>query len=152
HGLFDDAVMREDIGLPFRRGRAVAAHRRKDEWPHTLRAPVVGDCARDGGDVCNAPAAHSDGNARAGLQAGSKCCRGKLSLNGARDTVHTAVGKVLADQEQAGIRHGSIIQATPLRFRQASYAWAFCGRTSARWVWWRAPCPPARGRWRELRA
>ena len=43
---FDDAVMRQHVGLAFGGGGAVAAHRREDERAHALRFPVIAPTAR----------------------------------------------------------------------------------------------------------
>ena len=67
HGLRDDAVMRQDIGLAFGGRRAVAAHGGKQKRLRALRFPKVDHRAHNGGDVADAPAAHANGDARSGL-------------------------------------------------------------------------------------
>jgi hypothetical protein len=66
HGFFDDAVVREHVRLAFGRGRAVASHGREDERVHAAVFPEPDHRLHDGGDVGDAAAADSDGDARAG--------------------------------------------------------------------------------------
>jgi hypothetical protein len=57
-----------------------------------------------------ATAAHSDGNARSGLQPRSESTGGKLCAHSAGDIDNPAIGELLANHEQAGKLHdGSIL-------------------------------------------
>ena len=109
HGLLDDAVVREHVGLAFRSGGAVAPHGGKDEWLHAARDPVLRDRSGDGRDVGDAAAAHSDRDARPGLEIRAEARPAHFELYGGGDIGEPAVGKILANDEDARKLHIGII-------------------------------------------
>ena len=75
HGGFGDAVVRQDVGLAFGGGGAVAPHGGEEERPHPLFQPILHHAAYDGGDIVDAAAADADGDARPRRHARGKAGR-----------------------------------------------------------------------------
>ena len=96
HRLVDDSVVGQHIGLTFRGGGPMAAHRRKDERSHPRRFPVFDDGSCDRGDVGNAPAAHSDRDTGGGFQPRRKWRLRKLPAHFGRNVADRAIREILA--------------------------------------------------------
>jgi hypothetical protein len=75
----------------------MAAHRGKNERLHAARNPVPRDRSRHRGDIRNAPAAHSDGYSRAGLQIRAEICTRHFVFHGTRDIGQLTIGEILAN-------------------------------------------------------
>ena len=110
---FDDAVVRQHVGLSLRGGGAVTAHGRKDERMHALRFPELRGGARNRRDIGDAAAAYADGDARAGLEARGESGRMKLALDFGGNIRDAAVGKVLAYHKKAGKLHNFYVSKGP---------------------------------------
>src|SRR5207244_6850195 len=77
----------------------VASHGGEDERAHSLVLKELRHVAHDGGDVVDAAAAGSDGDARSGFHAPGESGTGKLLVNLGGDVGNASVRKLLADDE-----------------------------------------------------
>jgi hypothetical protein len=109
HGCLGNAVVREDGGLPLGGSGPVATHGGEEEGPHAGAVPVIDNGTDYGGKIRNPAAADPDGDACAGLQAGGERGTGKLAANIAGYVADGAIGKFLADYQQPGKTHVTII-------------------------------------------
>jgi hypothetical protein len=83
----------------------VAAHGRENEWRHAVAAPVLNDALDNSGNVGDTPAADADPYPRARLQPRRKAALLELAPRLAPYVSQPEIGKILADEEQAGWEH-----------------------------------------------
>jgi hypothetical protein len=105
HRLLGNPEMREDVRLSFRGRGTMASHRGKNEWRHSVAAPVLNDALDDRGDVGDATAPDANRDTGAGLKPGREAALFELAARLGPDVGQPEIREVLTDQEQAGRKH-----------------------------------------------